>query len=255
MNLKLKNKIVIVVGASKNIGESIVKDFAEQNSKVIIIARDKSRLIRLHKMIGGYKKGHSYFATDLNNNLNIINVFEQIEKKYNKIDILVNNIGGSLSSNDSLLNIDQVKKVWDFNVSIAIQFNNFVIPMMLKNKGGKIIHISSITSLTGDTLKGSVHYAASKAYLNSYVKSLGRIYAKNKININAILPGAIYSKGKYWDRLKKNQPNKLKKFLSEKQLIGRLGEPNDISSFVVFLASDKSSFACGSIISVDGAWI
>ena len=125
---------------------------------------------------------------------------------------------------------------------------------MKKNNWGRIVHVSSITSLNGDLETGSVPYSASKAFLNSYIKSMGRKFAKYNIIISGIMPGAILSKGKYWDKIKKKQPKKLKIFLSNHQSIGRLGLPNEISPFIIFLSSTKSSFACGSIIPVDGGW-
>lgn len=254
MKLGIKNKNVLVVGGSKNIGEAIVKDFALEGSNVIILARDKNKLKNLFNFIGGKKEGHSFYDIDLTKKKSVNSVLDKVLKKYKNIDIIIHNIGGSLGSEDSLKNLNDVIKVWKLNVGIAIEINNRLIPHMIKNESGKIVHVSSITSINGDTENGSIHYAASKAYLNSYVKSIGRLYAKNNIVITAVLPGAVLSEGKYWSRVKEKNPELLKNFLNNHQAIGRLGQPNEISSFIVFLASNKSSFACGSIIPVDGGW-
>ena len=254
MNLGLKNKIIIVCGASINIGESIVRDFALEGSKVIMLSRNNQKLKKLFDDIGGSKKGHSYYAVDLNESNKIKIIIKKILKKYKKVDVVVHNIGGSLGINDPLSSIDQWMAVWKLNVGIAIEINNLVIPHMKKNNWGRIVHISSITALQGDLDSGSIPYSSAKSFLNSYIKSMGKKFAKNNIVLTGIMPGAILSKGKYWDKIKKNSPSQLKKFLTSHQSIERLGMPSEISSFVVFLASEKSSFACGSIVPVDGGW-
>lgn len=255
MNLDLNDKIVLVCGASMNIGEKIAREFASENAKVVMIARNRKRLNKIFVDIGGEQAGHSYYAVDLKKKNKLRETINKVKKKYKRVDIVVHNIGGSLGVVDSLASKDEYNKVWDYNVGISIEINNMIIPLMLKKKSGRIIHISSIVALNGDLETGSIPYSASKAYLNNYIKSMGRKYAKNKIIICGVMPGAIHSKGKYWDRVKKTKPTQLKTFLKHHQLIGRLGNPEEISSFVIFLSSSKSSFACGSIIPVDGGWL
>tara|TARA_Y100000590_G_C15718161_1_gene1012593 strand:+ start:1355 stop:2122 length:768 start_codon:yes stop_codon:yes gene_type:complete len=254
MNLGIKNKRVLVCGASQNIGESIVKDFSKEGCKVTMIARNEKKLKKIFNSLGGKKNGHSYFVANLLEKNVIPKVINDIIKKHKKIDIIVHNIGGSLGKTEPLSNIESWKDVWNFNVGIAIEINNILIPLMIKNKWGRIVHISSIVGQSGHLSKGSIAYAASKSYLNSYVKGIGRTYANKNIVISAVMPGAILAKGKYWERIKKNNPKILKNFLKEHQAIGRLGLTGEVSPFVVFLSSQQASFACGSIIPVDGGW-
>lgn len=259
MDLGIKNKRVLITGASKNIGLSIVKAFVNEGCKVSIVSRDKEKLAKIIEEIGGEKNGHYFLDADLLIAKNPTIVVENFIKKHGNFDIVVHNVGGALGIKNLLGEVESWQKSWQYNVGIAIEINNIVIPLMQAQNWGRIVHISSISGKVGEPLQepygGSLPYAAAKSYLNAYVVGLGRELAKDNIVVSALLPGVIHSEGKYWDKLKQSNPELVDNFINRHYPIGRFGKPEEIASFAVFMASAHSSFAAGSLISIDGGRI
>lgn len=255
MDLGLKGKKILVVGASKNIGAETAKAFAEEGCKVTVVARDEKRLKALVKSLGGEKKGHGYISADLLVEGAPSDVAEEAIRHFGPFDIVVHNTGGALGLKDPLADVEDWKKVWKFNAGIAIEMNRLLVPYMKKRKWGRIIHISSMAAEMGEQTSekgGALPYAASKAFLNAYIKGLGRDLAKHGVIVSGIMPGVVLSKGKYWEKLCKSDPKCVKDYLDSHCSIGRFGKPEEIAPFAVFLGSKQASFAAGSIIPVNG---
>ena len=257
MDLNLKNKRILITGGSKGIGKSIAEAFYKEKSKLTLIARNEKLVKKVINNFGGSKNDHHYFACDLNKKNNPKKIAKKILKTLGSHDVIIHNIGGGLGVNDIFAPLEDWLKVWNFNVGISIEINNILIKNMIENKkNGKIIYISSISSLNSDkSFKdhvGKAAYAASKSFLNSYMKCLAKSLAKNNILVNAVLPGAVINKGKYWDKMQKKYPNEVKKYLKSVYPIERFARPIEIASMVVFLASELSSFTTGSLINIDG---
>lgn len=256
MDLGIKGKKVLVVGASKNIGAAITKEFAAEGCIVTGVARDERLLEALVKQLGGSKKGHGFIAADLLEECAPTNVAQELLKLCGPFDIVVHNVGGALGYKDPLGKISDWERVWKFNVGISIEINRILIPAMIKKRWGRVIHISSIAAEVGEPLSnrygGALPYAAAKAYLNSYVKGLGKELAKENIIVSAIMPGIVLSAGKYWDKLRDQDPEMVDEFVDRHYSIGRFGKPEEIAPFVVFMASKQASFAAGSIVPLDG---
>lgn len=134
--------------------------------------------------------------------------------------------------------------------------NAVLVPEMKKQGWGRIVHVSSISAEAGEPMAepygGALPYAAAKAYLNAYIKGLGRETAKDNVIVTGVMPGVVLCEGKYWDKLSKDNPKLVDKFIKEHYPIGRFAKPEEISPVVVFLASDKASYASGSIVPVSG---
>lgn len=256
MDLGINGKKVLVVGASKNIGAAIAKGFAAEGCIVTAVARDEKLLEALVRQLGGPQKGHGYIAADLLEEGVPTNVAQELLKLYGPFDIVVHNVGGALGCKDPLGKINDWERVWKFNVGISIEMNRILVPAMIKKRWGRVIHISSISAEVGEPLSnkygGALPYAAAKAYLNSYVKGLGRELAKENIIVSAVMPGIVLSKGKYWDKLREKDPKMADEFVERHYSIGRFGKPEEIAPFVVFMASEQASFAAGSIVPLDG---
>jgi 3-oxoacyl-[acyl-carrier protein] reductase len=256
MDLGIKDKRVLITGASKNIGLAIVKAFANEGCKLSIISRNKEKLQGIVEEIGGEKNGHFFVDSDLMIANNPSLAVAKLLKMHSSFDIVVHNIGGALGVKNPLGEVSGWQKVWQYNVGIAIEINNIVVPAMIEKSWGRIVHISSISGTKGEPLQdpfgGSVPYAAAKSYLNSYVVGLGRELAKDNVIISALLPGVVNSEGKYWDKLKKSNPALVADFIRQNYPIGRFAEPDEIASFAAFMGSNLSSFAAGSLVSIDG---
>ena len=248
MNYKIKNKFALVTGASRGIGEEICKSFAREGVKIIACSRNKKNLSKLISSLPDKKK-HFLFNVDLSKRSQLLDFIKKIKDKEIYPDIIVNNLGGTLGYRDPLGPLDEWKKVMSLNVEVAIELNRTFIPHMIKKKWGRICHISSISALEN---QGPPSYCAAKAALNAYVRSLARYVAKHNVILTSVMPGAVFTKGGYWDIELKRNPKRVKKYLSERMAIQRFGKTGEISEIVKFLCSDLATFFVGSAILVDG---
>lgn len=249
MNLGLNNRTALVVGASKGIGRQIAIKLAQEGCKVITIARDKFLLNELNDLLNKTnQKINHYYDFDLLSS-NLIDYITNIKEKHNEISIIVNNVGGSLVSRNYLAGSIEWFDALNFNAGISININSVFLPDFIKKRDGRICHVSSISA---EMLRGNPLYASSKAFLNAYVKTVGRAVAKEGVIINAIMPGAIKFDGSYWDEIEKNNPNKALDFLNHHQAVNRFGTTEEIASVVAFMVSDFASFMQASLVPVDG---
>jgi 3-oxoacyl-[acyl-carrier protein] reductase len=249
MDYGIAGKRVLVTGASQGIGRAIAIDFAKEGCKVTVVARQEEKLHQLVEMMGGTACGHSYYKADLMSQGMPTRVIEDSVQQHGSYDIVVHNVGGTLGVRDCLAPMEEWFRVTQFNVGIAMEINKLVIPAMQAQGWGRIIHISSGAA---ESLRGSGPYAAAKAYLNAYVTVLGRAVADTGVVVSAIMPGTILAEGGHWDTVRKDNPEKMADFIRHHQAIGRLGTAEEISPFVVFMASQQARFATASIIPVNG---
>ena len=144
---------------------------------------------------------------------------------------------------------NEFEKVFYLNFYLTIEINRKIIPHMIKKGWGRIINISSISALEN---QGPPAYCAAKAALNAYTRSLGRFISKDNVIMTTVMPGAIMTKGGYWENKSKSDKKHVKKYLSDRMAIKRFGRVGEISSFVTFLASEHASFCPGSGFLIDG---
>ncbi len=180
----------------------------------------------------------------MNNHEDIEKFIEKADEKVNGLDVLVNNAGITLDNLSIRLSEENWKKVIDINLTSTFLMCKFIIKKMLKRKYGKIINITSIVGHTGNL--GQSNYAASKAGIVAFSKSLAIEYAKKNININCVSPGFI--KTEMTDKINEE----FKNTLISKIPSGKLGSGEDVSNCVAFLASDMSSYINGETIHVNG---
>lgn len=249
MDLGLKGKYALVTGAGRGLGKSIALNLSREGAKVAVVSRTKSDLEALLKEMGGIEKGHYMIACDLTQEGVPEKVIKELQQKFGELDIVVNNLGGTLEFRDPFCPISAWRKVYRINLEVAIEINNLVIPYMKKQKWGRIINISSIASLEN---QGPIPYCTIKAALTAYTRSMGRVLASDGIIMLAVLPGAVFTKDGYWDITSKKNPEHVKKYLSERMAIRRLGDVEEISNIVTFFCSKHASFCVGSVIPVDG---
>lgn len=255
MDLGIEGKRVLITGASRGIGKATALEFAKENCRVTVIARNENKLEEVVKQMGGIEKGHSLCSVDLMRpGTPTKTVIELIKKE--PYDIVIHNVGGTLNVKDILSPIENWQKVWQYNVGIAIEMNRYLIPPMQKQKWGRIIHISSISA---KNLRGSGPYGAAKSFLNAYTQVVGKGVAKDGIVVSALMPGAVYSVGGPWDEnsdINKDDKGaffrKKADFLRHHHACGRLGTAEEIAPFAIFMASKYVTFANGTLINIDG---
>ncbi|MDA9709893.1 3-oxoacyl-ACP reductase FabG [Candidatus Pelagibacter sp.] len=229
--INLKNKNIIITGATGGIGNSIVDTLTSLNSKLIVTGTNEKKLEQL--------KNKNANLIVIKQDISIHDELEAFVEKCNneldgKIDVLVNNAG--ITKDNLTIRMD--KKEWDnvININLTSTFllSKYVIKKMLKNKFGKIINITSVVGHTGNI--GQANYAASKGGVSSMSKSLSLEYAKKNILINCIAPGFIET------AMTEKINNDFKSQLKSKIPLDRFGSPQDIANCVAFLSSDLSNY-------------
>ena len=238
--MNLKNKKILITGATGGIGNCLVEKFDNFGSNIIATGTNEDKLANLKKKFP--KINIEKFKLDEHNKIE--EFIDGIEKKLGGLDILVNNAGITLDNLSIRLSEENWKKVLDINLTSTFLMCKASIKKMLKKKYGKIINITSIVGHTGNL--GQANYSASKAGIVAFSKSLAIEYAKKNININCVSPGFI--KTEMTDKINEE----FKKNLISKIPSGNLGTGEDVSNCVAFLASDLSNYINGETIHVNG---
>ena len=238
--MNLKDKKIVITGATGGIGGSLVKTFYNFQSKIVATGTNEEKLEKIKK---DFPETHIE-KFKLDDHQKIEEFVNKIEKKLGGIDILVNNAGITLDNLSIRLSDENWKKVLDINLTSTFLMCKHTIKKMLKKKYGKIINITSIVGHTGNL--GQANYAASKAGIIAFSKTLAIEYAKKNININCVSPGFI--KTEMTDKINEE----FKKLLINKIPSGDLGTGEDVSNCVAFLASDMANYINGETIHVNG---
>ena len=238
--MNLKNKKVLITGATGGIGGCLIKKFDNLESTIIATGTNENKLDNLKKKFTNIHVE----KFKLDEHSKIEEFIEKIDKKFNGIDVLVNNAGITLDNLSIRLTEENWKKVIDINLTSTFLMCKYAIKKMLKKRNGKIINITSIVGHTGNL--GQANYSASKAGIVAFSKSLAIEYAKKNININCVSPGFI--KTEMTDKINED----FKKILISKIPSGKLGTGDDVSNCVAFLASDMADYINGETIHVNG---
>ena len=237
----LKDKNIIVTGASGGIGNSIIKKLSETGANILASGTKIEKLEELKKTFKNIK----ILKFDISQSDKIEEFIENATKDLGgSLDCIVNNAGITQDNLAIRMSLDEWQKVININLTSTFLMSKFAIKKMLKNKFGKIVNITSVVGHTGNL--GQANYTASKAGIVAMSKSLAIEYAKKNININCISPGFI--KTAMTDKI----DEKFKEAIISKIPSARLGEPNDIANAVLFLSSDQSNYINGETIHVNG---
>ena len=237
----LKNKNIIITGASGGIGNSIVKKLYECGANILASGTKTEKLERLKSNFENIK----ILKFDISDSEKIENFIDDATNVLGgNLDCLVNNAGITKDNLAIRMNLEEWKNVIDINLTSTFLCSKYGIKKMLKNKSGKIINITSVVGHTGNL--GQSNYTASKAGIIAMSKSLAIEYAKKNININCISPGFIQT------AMTEKIDEKFKEIILSKIPSARLGQPEDIANAVLFLASNQSDYINGETLHVNG---
>ena len=237
----LKDKNIIVTGASGGIGNSIIEKLNTAGANILASGTKITKLEELKSKFANVK----ILKFDISQSDKIDKFVESATNELGgKLDCLVNNAGITRDNLAIRMNLEEWQKVIDINLTSTFLMSKSAIKKMLKNKSGKIVNITSVVGHTGNL--GQANYTASKAAIIAMSKSLAIEYAKKNININCISPGFI--KTAMTDKL----DDKYKEAIISKIPSARLGEPDDIANAVLFLCSNQSSYINGETLHVNG---
>ena len=238
--MNLKNKKVLITGATGGIGNSLVKKFNDLGAKIVATGTNEQKLTNLKNNFPSIK----IEKFKLDEHSKIESFIDKIDKELEGLEILINNAGITLDNLSIRLTEENWKKVIDINLNSSFFMCKFAIKKMLKKKYGKIINITSVIGHTGNA--GQANYAASKAGIIGFSKSLAIEYAKKNININCVSPGFIKTE------MTEKINEKTKEILIGKIPAGAIGSGEDVSNCVAFLASDEAKYINGETIHVNG---
>ncbi len=241
------SRVALVTGASRGIGRSISLALCEQVDEIYLNHRSNESLVNdlVLEIQSKTKTKATAIAFDVSNEQSVLDAFALIEKQSGGVDVLVNNAGISI---DALLlrsKTQDFQSIFNVNLLGAFLCTKAAIKSMMKrNNDGRIIYISSVVGQMGNA--GQAMYAASKAGLIGFAKSMARELASRQITVNTVAPGFI--KTDMTDTLNEKQKEALLKTIP----LGRYGEPEEIAGVVEFLASRQSSYMTGQVIGVNG---
>jgi len=238
--ISFDNKKIIITGATGGIGNELVKKFISLKGKVLATGTNDEKLEKLKKEYPDVE----ILKFDISKHSQIENFIEDASSKIKGLDILVNNAGVTMDNLSLRMKNEEWQKVIDINLSSTFFICKYGIKKMLKNKFGRIINITSVVGHTGNI--GQANYTASKAGMIAMSKSFALEYAKKNITINCVSPGFIQTA--MTDKIS----DEIKKTLMARIPMNKLGNGEDISNSVAFLASDAASYITGETIHVNG---
>ena len=238
--IDFKNKKIVITGASGGIGNELVKKFSSLGGDVLGTGTKTEKLDLLKKKFPNIKVK----KFDIAEHQRIEEFIEDVSLELGGLDILVNNAGKNVDNLSLRMKDDEWKKVIDINLTSTFLLSKYAIKKMLKSKFGRVVNVTSVVGHTGNL--GQSNYAASKAGIIGMSKSLAIEYAKKNININCVSPGFI--KTDMTDKINEE----FKQKLISKIPSGELGNGEDVSNCVAFLASDLAKYINGETIHVNG---
>lgn len=244
----IQNKNAIVTGGTRGIGKEIAKTFAQNGANIAINYRSYNEETKnLIEELESFGARVLAVKCDVTNEEEVNNFIKEVKDKFESIDILVNNAG---ITKDGLIMRMSEKDFDDvINVNLKGTFNTTkaVSGVMVKQRYGKIINISSVVGVTGNA--GQCNYAASKAGVIGFSKSVARELASRNINVNVIAPGYINTD------MTKVLPDKVKEEVIKTIPMKKIGDPKEIANLALFLSSNLSDYITGQVINVDGGMV
>lgn len=243
--MELNGQVALVTGGSRGIGLAIAHALAEGGAVVAVAARDEARARNAASSLPG--EGHSGYGVDVADSASVNTLVKRVEEELGSLEILVNNAG---VTRDNLL-MRLKDEDWDAVIDTNLRgtFNTIRASSrgMMKRRSGRIINISSVVGITGNT--GQANYAASKAGLIGLTKSVARELASRGVLVNAVAPGYIETD------MTADLPDSAREALLEQIALSRLGQPADIAGVVRFLAGPAAAYITGQVLVVDGGMV
>jgi len=242
--------VAIITGASRGIGAAIAETLAEKGFDLVLVYRSgkeaaeavKTRCEEIRSGIRVVIAG-----ADVSMEADCQHIFDVTKEAFGRVDVLVNNAGQTKDGLTMRMSLDQFTSVIDINLTSAFMLSKLCLPLMSRQRKGRIINMSSIAGVYGNA--GQANYSASKAGMIGLTKSLAREMGSRNITVNAVAPGFIETD------MTASLSEDLKKAAAARIPLGRLGQAKEVASVVAFLASDEASYVTGQVVEVSGGLV
>jgi 3-oxoacyl-[acyl-carrier protein] reductase len=241
---KLDGKTALVTGASQGIGEAVAKLLAQQGARIVLAARNEEKLKALAAHIDAGGGCARPLALDVTRPETFGEALKSLPEDFAAIDILVNNAGVTADNLLARMSLDDWERVLRTNLTGAFALTKEVVRGMMKRRWGRIVSVSSVVGMMGNA--GQANYAASKAGLIGFSKSLARELGSRGITVNVVAPGLIQT------AMTENLPEASRAELTGSIALKRLGTVDDVASAVLFLASEEGGYVTGHTLNVSG---
>jgi 3-oxoacyl-[acyl-carrier protein] reductase len=244
MNIDLSGRVAVVTGSTRGIGRAVAETLAAAGATVAVVGRDRERAEQAAGEIGGGARG---FACDVGDMAQAAGLVGAVEAALGAVDILVNNAG--LTRDNLLLRMkdEEWETVLDANLRGAFATTRAAVRGMMKRRWGRIVNVASVVGLTGN--KGQANYAASKAGLIGFTKSVAKELGSRNVLANVVAPGLIETD------MTAAMPAEARGAMAAQIPLERMGRPADVAGAVLFLSSDLAAYITGQVLVVDGGMV
>ena len=247
MNISLKGEVILVTGASRGIGAEIAKTLGASGATLLGTATSDEGAARITETLKKNNVAGQGYRLDVSEADECAHTLADIEKTYGPITVLINNAGITRDNLLMRMKEDEWDDIMNTNLKSVYRLSKLVCRNMMKARSGRIINLTSVVGFLGNA--GQSNYAAAKAGIVGFSKSLARELGGRNINVNCVAPGFIDTE------MTQSLPEEQKKTLINQVPLGRLGDVSDIANTVLFLSSDLSKYITGSTIHVNGGML
>ena len=251
--MKLRDKVAIVTGAASGIGRAIALAFAREGARIALTDIDQALLQRTRQEISGPRNNILALTADATKSGDVTETVEAVLREWNRVDILVNNVGGAIGA----VGLDVTEDDWEATIALTLKSHylgcRMVAATMRAQKKGRIINISSNAGkYRSNTGMGSFAYSAAKGGVQQLTRTIAHELGPFGITVNAIAPGSVLSEA--GEQEFAALPDDLRERVMRETPLGYFADPQEIASIAVFLASDDSSYVTGTTILPSGGW-